>query len=84
MIDRCHAEIAGIEAQLQAGHTDVEGLCLALADWSGSCACCGRALGFGHRAATFGPRWLRPRQADVWRQPGLAPLGRQKPPTRKL
>ena len=29
----------------------------------------GGPLGFGHRAATFGPRWLRPRQADVWRQP---------------
>jgi hypothetical protein len=24
-----------VEAQLRAGHPDVEGLCLALADWSG-------------------------------------------------
>src|SRR5258708_170849 len=33
-IERCHREIAEIEAQLMAGHPDVQGLCLALADWS--------------------------------------------------
>lgn len=33
-IDRCHAEIAEVERLLRAGHPDVEGLCLALADWS--------------------------------------------------
>ncbi len=33
-IDRCHAEIAAIEALLLAGHQDVEGLCMALSDWS--------------------------------------------------
>ena len=33
-IDRCHAEIAAIEALLLAGHPDVEGLCMALSDWS--------------------------------------------------
>ena len=32
-MDRCRAEIAAIEAQLRAGHPDVEGLCRALADW---------------------------------------------------
>src|SRR5450755_4806128 len=31
---QCHAEISAIEAQIRAGHTDLEGLCLALADWS--------------------------------------------------
>jgi hypothetical protein len=33
-VDRCRAEIAAIEALLLAGHPDVEGLCLALSDWS--------------------------------------------------
>ena len=31
---RCRAEIAAIEELLLAGHLDVEGLCMALADWS--------------------------------------------------
>src|SRR5437588_2315378 len=34
-IDRCQREIAVIEAQIRAGHPDLRGLCLALADWSG-------------------------------------------------
>src|SRR5271155_5262932 len=34
-IERCRLEIAVIEAQILAGHPDLEGLCLALADWSG-------------------------------------------------
>jgi hypothetical protein len=33
-MERCRREIAAIEDQLRAGHPDVEGLCLALADWS--------------------------------------------------
>lgn len=33
-IGRCRAEIAAAEALLLAGHLDVEGLCMALADWS--------------------------------------------------
>jgi hypothetical protein len=32
-IERCRREIAIIEAQLLADNPDVEGLCLALADW---------------------------------------------------
>ena len=32
--ERCENEIAEIERQLRSGHPDVEGLCLALADWS--------------------------------------------------
>jgi hypothetical protein len=31
---RCRQEIAAIEAQIRAGHPDMEGLCLALTDWS--------------------------------------------------
>jgi hypothetical protein len=33
-MDRCRREIAAIEAELLAGNPDVEGLCLALSDWS--------------------------------------------------
>ena len=33
-IDRCRAECSEAERLLRAGHPDVEGLCLALADWS--------------------------------------------------
>ena len=33
-VERCRAEIAATEALLLAGHADVEGLCMALVDWS--------------------------------------------------
>jgi len=33
-MERCQLEILAIEAELRAGHPDVEGLCLALSDWS--------------------------------------------------
>jgi len=33
-IERCRREIAEIEGLLLAGHRDVQGLCLALSDWS--------------------------------------------------
>ena len=33
-IERCRREIVEIEALIRAGHPDVEGLCLALSDWS--------------------------------------------------
>jgi hypothetical protein len=33
-VDRCRAEIATAETLLRAGHPDVEGLGMALADWS--------------------------------------------------
>jgi len=33
-IERCRREISEAEALLRAGHPDVVGLCLALADWS--------------------------------------------------
>lgn len=32
--ERCQKEIAEIEGLLRSGHPDVEGLCLALSDWS--------------------------------------------------
>ncbi len=31
--ERCRHEIVAIEAQLIAGHPDIEGLCMALSDW---------------------------------------------------
>jgi hypothetical protein len=33
-VERCWREIAAIRAELFAGNPDVEGLCLALADWN--------------------------------------------------
>lgn len=33
-VERCHREIAETERLLRAGHPDVQGLCLALSDWS--------------------------------------------------
>jgi hypothetical protein len=45
-IERCRREIADIEAQIRAGHPDVEGLCLALSDWRGSCGGCKQAEGW--------------------------------------
>ena len=33
-MERCHREIAEIESLLLAGHPDIEGLCVALSDWS--------------------------------------------------
>ena len=33
-IDRCKFEIAAVEAEILAGNPDLEGLCLALSDWS--------------------------------------------------
>ena len=33
-VARCRAEIATARALLLAGHPDIEGLCMALADWS--------------------------------------------------
>ena len=33
-MERCRREIAAIEGALRAGHPDVQGLCLALSDWS--------------------------------------------------
>ena len=34
MIERCRREIAAIEEQILAGNPDLQGLCLALSDWS--------------------------------------------------
>ena len=33
-MERCHKELAAIEAEISAGNPDLEGLCLALSDWS--------------------------------------------------
>ena len=34
MIERCQREIAAIEEQILDGNPDLQGLCLALSDWS--------------------------------------------------
>jgi len=34
-IVRCRREIAAIKVEILAGNPDLDGLCLALADWSG-------------------------------------------------
>jgi len=52
MIARCRAEIAAIEAQIRAGHPDLQGLCLALSDWSAEL----RLLQAGEGLATRGAR----------------------------
>ena len=33
-MERCHREIALIEGLILSGHPDLQGLCLALSDWS--------------------------------------------------
>ena len=33
-MDRCRKEIAQVEKLILAGHPDLQGLCLALSDWS--------------------------------------------------
>ncbi len=33
-MERCRREIAAIEAEIRAGNPDLQGLCLALSDWS--------------------------------------------------
>ena len=33
-IERCRNEIADVEAEILAGNLDIDGLCLALTDWS--------------------------------------------------
>ena len=90
-IDRCRREIVALEAQIRAGHPDLRGLCLALADWSGEL----RLLQGANEAAEtpilapvcadvpdLGPVTpLDARGRDVgaaWRDPGL--LGRFPPP----
>src|ERR1017187_6426634 len=52
LVARCRAEIAAIEGQIRAGHPDLQGLCLALADWSAEL----RLLRASQGLATVGPR----------------------------
>jgi hypothetical protein len=33
-MERCRREIAEIESLIVSGHSDLEGLCLALSDWN--------------------------------------------------
>src|ERR1017187_8929907 len=52
LVARCRAEIAAIEGQIRAAHPDLQGLCLALADWSAEL----RLLRASQGLATVGPR----------------------------
>jgi hypothetical protein len=72
-IDRCRSEIAALEAEILAGHPDLEGLCLALADWWGEL----RLLQASRGLATVAPRLAhvrshgaglacRPKLAEAW------------------
>lgn len=36
---RCHYEIASIQSLIRDGHADIQGLLLALADWSAELQC---------------------------------------------
>lgn len=38
-IELCQAVIADIDSLIRAGHTDIQGLLLALADWSAELQC---------------------------------------------
>jgi hypothetical protein len=51
-MERCRREIGASQAHLRAGHQDVEGLCLALADWSAEL----RLLQASGGLATVAPR----------------------------
>jgi hypothetical protein len=51
-VARCREEIAAVEAQIRAGHPDLQGLCLALADWSWEL----RLLQASGGLASVGPR----------------------------
>lgn len=68
-IDRCRREIAAIEAEILAGNPDLDGLCLALADWSGEL----RLLRASRGLATVAPRLahFRSRSDGLAYQPRL-------------
>ena len=51
MSARCRQEIAAVEVQLRAGHPDVEGLCLALMDWSTELRLLQRSQGLANMAS---------------------------------
>src|ERR1022692_1924892 len=57
-IARCRAEISAVEAQIRAGHPDLQGLCLALADWSAE-------LRLLREIAAAAPQFVR--AAAAWR-----------------
>jgi hypothetical protein len=53
-IQRCQKEIAAIEHSLRAGHPDLLGLCLALADWSQELRLIQRGISFRARKPAAG------------------------------
>src|ERR1022692_1724590 len=84
-VARCRAEIAAIEAQIRAGHPDLQGLCLALADWSTELRLLQAELRVGQCCATFGSRAFARRRLDVRvRPPGTAARSSQVRASRRV
>lgn len=52
---RCSREIKRVEAQILCGHTDLNGLCLALADWSEELRLIRRELDESEKAGGLNP-----------------------------
>ena len=73
---RCRQEIAAIEGEIRAGNPDLEGLCLALADWSGEL----RLLQRGGGLATVAPPLAHVRSggdsSELWTK--AAVIGRER------
>ena len=67
-MERCRAEIAAVEAQIRAGHPDLEGLCLALSDWSRELRLIERELDLqGKKPAAAGAGRAEGRTSDATR-----------------
>ena len=56
-MDRCRREIAAVEAQIRAGNPDLQGLCLALADWSAELLLIEGEKGTERKKARRAVRW---------------------------
>src|ERR1039458_3124383 len=87
-VAHCRAEIAVIEAQIRAGHPDLQGLCLALSDWhaeirllqaSVGLAPAGARLAHGRSDGGGLACWAHPSGIDATtRKPAAAGAGRAK------
>jgi hypothetical protein len=48
---RCEAEISNLKNELRRGHSDIEGLCLALSDWAGELRMIEQEMGLARKPA---------------------------------
>jgi hypothetical protein len=80
-IERCRREVAAIEPKIRSGNPDLDGLCLALADWSGEM----RLLGASRELATVAPRLahVRSRGDGLVYRPRLPRRGQESRPEAK-